>query len=426
MTHTATDKKLHISARPAEYLDGQLCLNKQVLADIAQQYGTPLFVYSADRILARFKQFQTVLYDAKDLVCYAVKANSNIHILRILAEQGAGFDIVSGGELMRVLQAGGDPAKTIFSGVGKSHSEIELALEKGIACFNIESAAELDRIVTVASSHGKVAPISFRVNPDVDAKTHPHISTGLKNNKFGIAYDQVVELYQKAAMQSAIEVVGMDCHIGSQIMRIEPYRETSDRMLYLLDQLKQAGIALKHLDLGGGFGIDYSGDEEFNATQISQIIEPFRQRGLGILLEPGRSIVGDAGVLLTRIEYLKHNDEKSFAICDAAMTELIRPALYQADHRVLNTTEQQTCNQTSWDMVGPVCESSDVLKKNLRTPALQGDVMAIMDCGAYSYVMASNYNTRPKAAEVLLEGDHHRLIRRREGLKEMLAAELDL
>jgi diaminopimelate decarboxylase len=396
------------------------------LNDIATRFGTPCYVYSRSALEAALDEFQQELVGVDSLVCYAVKANSNLAVLNVFARRGAGFDIVSTGELKRVLAAGADPKKVVFSGVGKTASEMEFALTTGILCFNVESAPELDRLNEVAARLGKSAPISLRVNPNVDAKTHPYISTGLKENKFGVAYEDALALYQHAARLPNLEISGIDCHIGSQLLDPAPFAEALDKILLLIDQLANAGINLHHIDLGGGLGIRYS-DEV--APTVKAYLQPLllklKDRGLKILLEPGRRLVGNAGLLLTKVEYLKPGEVKNFAIVDAAMNDLARPALYDAWHDILPVTPRDGVTQ-NWEIVGPICETGDFLGHSRPLALVPGDLLAIMSAGAYGMAMSSNYNTRPRVAEVMVDGKTTHLIRRRETVEELYALESPL
>lgn len=394
------------------------------LQQLAEEYGTPLYVYSASGFKERFHAFDRAFGPQPHQVCYAVKANSNLSILKLLAEAGAGFDIVSMGELERVLAAGGEAGKTVFSGVAKTVVELERALEAGIKCINVESTAELHRVAEVAKAHGIKAPVSLRVNPDVDAKTHPYISTGLKENKFGIDIDQAYGLYQWAAEQDSLEVKGIDCHIGSQLTDLPPFQAAIVRVLALKKKLDQAGIRLHHLDLGGGLGVQYK-DEQPPAIEayVRTLVETVADPDMEILIEPGRAIAANAGVLLTRVEYLKQTDLKHFAIIDAGMNDLIRPALYQAWQDIVPVQPRQDGLEAAWDLVGPVCETGDFLGKNRLLNLKAGDLLAVMSAGAYGMTMASNYNSRPRAAEVLVEGDQYHLIRPREDLNALFGSE---
>jgi diaminopimelate decarboxylase len=396
------------------------------LNDIATRFGTPCYVYSRSALEAALDEFQQELVGVDSLVCYAVKANSNLAVLNVFARRGAGFDIVSTGELKRVLAAGADPKKVVFSGVGKTASEMEFALTTGILCFNVESAPELDRLNEVAARLGKRAPISLRVNPNVDAKTHPYISTGLKENKFGVAYEDALALYQHAARLPNLEISGIDCHIGSQLLDPAPFAEALDKILLLIDQLANAGINLHHIDLGGGLGIRYR-DEV--APTVKAYLQPLllklKDRGLKILLEPGRRLVGNAGLLLTKVEYLKPGEVKNFAIVDAAMNDLARPALYDAWHDILPVTPRDGVTQ-NWEIVGPICETGDFLGHSRPLALVPGDLLAIMSAGAYGMAMSSNYNTRPRVAEIMVDGKTTHLVRRRETVEELYALESPL
>ena len=391
--------------------------------ELAERYGTPLYVYSQAALDSAFAAYQTAFAALNPLVCYAVKANGNLAVIRRFAELGSGFDIVSGGELARVLAAGGSAAKTIFSGVGKSAAEIEFALKAGIKCFNVESLPELERINAVAGRLNLRAPVSLRINPDVDAQTHPYISTGLKDNKFGIAMRDAEAAYRRAAELPHLRVVGIDCHIGSQLIKLDPLVEACERILALADHLAAQGIALQHIDLGGGVGIVYRDEDTPDlAAYAAAVRELIGSRTLGLILEPGRSLVGNAGVLLTRVEYVKHNENKNFVITDAAMNDLMRPALYQAYHHI-EPAETPSAAPFAADIVGPICETGDFLAKDRSIAAQAGDLLVVRSAGAYASSMAGNYNTRPRAAEVLVCGSQARLVRRRETIEEMLANE---
>jgi diaminopimelate decarboxylase len=396
------------------------------LNDIANRFGTPCYVYSRSALEAALDEFQQELNGVDSLVCYAVKANSNLAVLNVFARCGAGFDIVSTGELKRVLAAGADPKKVVFSGVGKTAAEIKFALETGILCFNVESAPELDRLNEVAGRLGKKAPISLRVNPNVDAKTHPYISTGLKENKFGVAYEDALNLYRHAANLPNLNITGIDCHIGSQLLDPAPFAEALDKVLLLIDQLAAANIRLHHIDLGGGLGIRYR-DEVAPTVKayLQPLLEKLKDRGLKILLEPGRRLVGNAGLLLTKVEYLKPGEVKNFAIVDAAMNDLARPALYDAWHEILPVVPHDGEIQ-HWEIVGPICETGDFLGRARPLPLVPGDLLAIMSAGAYGMAMSSNYNTRPRAAEVMIDGAEAHLVRRRETVEELYALESPL
>ena len=393
------------------------------LTEVAQKFGTPCYVYSRAALTAAFQSFDDAFGEKPHLICYSVKANSNLALLNLFARLGSGFDIVSGGELARVLAAGGDPRKVVFSGVGKSAEEIRQALEAGILCFNIESQAELWRMSEVASTAGATADVSLRVNPDVDPKTHPYISTGLKQNKFGVPFQDALGLYREAARLPGVRIVGIDCHIGSEITEMSPFLEALARLLELVDQLFAEGIEMHHLDLGGGLGIRYRDEEpppphEYVATLL-KALEGYPQQ---VLLEPGRVLVGNAGVLLTRVEYLKHGDSRDFAIVDAAMNDLMRPALYQAWHDI-QPVQPRTSAARRYEVVGPVCESADFLGHDRELALEQGDLLAVMSAGAYGMSMSSNYNTRPRAAEVMVDGSRLYLVRSRESPAQLFALE---
>ena len=405
------------------YQDNQLFVEQVPLAEIAHRFGTPCYVYSHAELTDGYREFEQAFAGREHLICYAVKANSNLAILHLLAWMGAGFDIVSGGELQRVLAAGGAASKVVFSGVGKSVTEMRLALNAEILCFNVESEAELMRLNEVAGSMGKVAPVSLRVNPDVDAKTHPYISTGLKQNKFGVAYTEALALYRKASKLLHLRVTGMDCHIGSQLTETSPFIAAIDKVLTLVDSLSSEGITLEHLDMGGGLGIRY--DDETPpaiADYVSALLAALQGRSEKIIVEPGRVLVGNAGVLLTRIEYLKHGEEKNFAIVDAAMNDLMRPALYDAYHHI-QPVFQNDVPAKIYEVVGPVCETGDFLGHARELAVSQADLLAVMSAGAYGMSMSSNYNTRPRAAEVMVSGSSVQLIRERESVQHLFAGE---
>lgn len=396
---------------------GQHLLAEQVpIADIAAQFGTPTYVYSRATLERHYQAFATAAGDHPHLVCYAVKANSNIALLNLLARLGSGFDIVSEGELRRVLQAGGDPAKVVFSGVGKTESEIAFALNTGIKCFNVESEPELDRIQAVAQSLGKIAPISIRVNPDIDAKTHPYISTGLKANKFGIDILRAPAMYQYAASLSHLKVTGVDCHIGSQLTETQPFLDALDKLLVLIDTLATQGITLSHLDIGGGLGVTYLDETPPHPSEYAA--EVVKRLGkyphLTLVFEPGRAIMANAGVLVTKVEFLKPGQEKNFAIVDAAMNDLIRPALYSAWMNIIPAQLKADLTAQTYDVVGPVCETGDFLGKDRDLAIEPGDLLVVRSAGAYGFTMSSNYNSRPRAAEVLVDGDTVHLVRQRE------------
>ena len=404
------NKLLHIEAVP--------------LSEVAQKFATPVFVYSENALQEAFAAYKNAFNQMNTLVCYAVKANGNLNILRLFAQMGSGFDIVSGGELARVLQAGGSADKVIFSGVGKTAAEIEFALKSGIKCFNVESMPELHRINEIAGSLNKIAPISFRINPNIDAKTHPYISTGLKNNKFGIPFEQAMSAYQTAQKMPNVKIVGVDCHIGSQLTEVEPLIAACEKIVALVDELSALGISLSHIDLGGGVGIQYKDetliDLSVYANAVTKIVG---NRPLSLILEPGRSMVGNAGVLLTQVEYVKHGTDKNFIVVDAAMNDLARPALYDAYHDIVPVVQKNTPAITA-DIVGQICESGDFLGKNRSLAVEQGDLLCVKSAGAYGMSMSSNYNARPRAAEVLVSGSQSKLIRRRETMEDLWQAEL--
>jgi diaminopimelate decarboxylase len=418
------------------YENGVLHAENIALADIARQFGTPTYVYSKAALVGNYSAYANACKanrrDEKSaLVCYSVKSNSNLAVLNVLSRLGSGFDIVSGGELLRVIAAGGDPRKVIFSGVGKTHEEMRLALSHDILCFNVESVAELHRLNQVAQEAGKQAPVSLRVNPNVDARTHPYISTGLKENKFGIAYEEALSTYRLAAGLPNIKVVGIDCHIGSQLLDDAPLLEALDKVIELIDQLAAEGIALHHLDIGGGIGITYDDEKPVAIgdylTRLFAKIDDWRLRKyqaapIQVMFEPGRSIAGNAGLLLTEVHYLKHGGDKNFAIVDAAMNDLVRPAMYEAWHGVQPVT-QRAEPATTYDVVGPVCESGDWLARQRSLAVQPGDLLAIMSAGAYGMTMASNYNSRGRAAEVMVDGDRVHLIRKRERPADLFALE---
>jgi len=399
------------------YREGILHAEELPLDDIARRFGTPCYVYSRAAIESAYGEFARALRGRQSLICYSVKANSNLAVLALLARLGAGFDIVSGGELARVLAAGGDPGKTLFSGVGKSEREIQFALEKGIGCINVESEAELARVDRMARAVGRRAPIALRVNPDIDPKTHPYISTGLRESKFGVAHGEAERLYQRAAGLQGIEVVGIGCHIGSLLTEAGPFVAVAERLAVLVERLEKLGIQLKHIDVGGGIGIRYK-DERPDpiGTFVAGALSALGQRPQTVVFDPGRSIVGNAGVLLTRVEYVK----PGFLVVDAAMNDLIRPALYGAWHDVQPVRESAP-GDTVYDIVGPVCESADFLAKGRRLAAVEGDLLAVRSAGAYGMSMSSNYNSRPRAAEVLVDRSTAHLVRRRESVDELIA-----
>ncbi|MFW2355066.1 diaminopimelate decarboxylase [Hydrogenophaga sp.] len=405
---------------------GELVMEGVSLQQLAKQHGTPLFVYSRAAMLDALAAYQRGLAGRSHQICYAMKANSTLGILQTLVRAGCGLDIVSGGELERALAAGVDPAKVIFSGVGKTRTEMKRALEVGIGCFNVESRAELDVLDEVARSMGQRAPVSVRVNPNVDAQTHPYISTGLKGNKFGIAHEDVVDTYRHAAACAGLRVVGIDCHIGSQITQTGPYLDAMDRVLDLVQSIEAAGVPIEHIDFGGGLGIDYHGDTPPQADALwQQLLQRLDERGFGdrkIVIEPGRSLVGNAGVCLTEVLYQKPGEQKNFLIVDAAMNDLPRPAMYQAFHRIVEVIPRADA-PTTWDVVGPVCESGDWLGRDRTLAAQTGDLLAVLSAGAYCMSMASNYNTRGRAAELLVDGNTATLIRARESAADQLRLE---
>ncbi|ATP52675.1 diaminopimelate decarboxylase [Pseudomonas putida] len=405
------------------YRDGELFAEGVALSAIAERFGTPTYVYSRAHIEAQYRSYTDALQGVEHLVCFAVKANSNLGVLNVLARMGAGFDIVSGGELERVLAAGGRADRVVFSGVGKTRADMRRALEVGVHCFNVESTDELERLQVVAAEMGKVAPVSLRVNPDVDAGTHPYISTGLKENKFGIAIADAEAIYVRAAQLPNLDVVGVDCHIGSQLTTVEPFLDALDRLLDLVDRLADCGIHLRHLDLGGGVGVRYRDEEPpLVADYIKAIRARVGDRDLALVFEPGRYIVANAGVLLTRVEYLKHTEHKDFAIIDAAMNDLIRPALYQAWMGVSAVTPREGQGR-AYDLVGPICETGDFIAKERELNLAEGDLLAVQSAGAYGFVMSSNYNTRGRCAEILVDGDQAFEVRRRETVAELYAGE---
>jgi diaminopimelate decarboxylase len=404
-------------------INGELHAESVPLSRIAHEFATPCYVYSRAALTEAYRSFDTAFAGREHLVCYAVKANSNLAILNLFARLGAGFDLVSGGELQRVLAAGGDPRKVVFSGVGKTADEMRQALDAGILCFNVESESELLRLDQVAGSMGKSAPVSLRVNPDVDPKTHPYISTGLKGNKFGVAYDDAPRLYRLASELPNISVQGIDCHIGSQITELSPFADALDKILELVDRLEQDGITLHHLDLGGGVGIRYQDETPPPAEDyVQSLLGILAARPHKIIIEPGRALVGNAGLLLTKVEYLKHGESKNFAIVDAAMNDLARPALYDAFHDIQPVRPGNGAQQC-YEIVGPVCESGDFLGHDRHLALAEGDLLAIMSAGAYGMSMSSNYNTRPRAAEVMVDGDKAYLVREREQIAALFASE---
>ncbi|MFN5744501.1 MAG: diaminopimelate decarboxylase [Methylococcaceae bacterium] len=406
------------------YHGADLCAESVPLAAIARDFGTPCYVYSRATLERHWHAFDRAFEDRPHLVCYAVKANSNLAVLNVLARLGSGFDIVSVGELERVLAAGGDPRKVVFSGVGKREDELRRALEVDIRCFNVEVPMELDRLNRIAGELGKKATVSLRVNPDVDAQTHPYISTGLKENKFGIAMDEALLEYRRAATLPNLDVAGIDCHIGSQLTSLHPFLDALDRVLLLAERLKEEGIPIRHLDIGGGLGIRYKDEVPPEPADYAKVLN----RRLGeldyeILMEPGRAIVGNAGVLLTRVEYLKSNGDKHFAIVDAAMNDLVRPSLYQAWQAILPVRKDSVAKPCLYDVVGPVCETGDFLGKNRELAIAEGDLLAVRSSGAYGFCMSSNYNSRPRPPEVLVDCDRACLVRKREAISELFQGE---
>ena len=399
------------------YREQQLFAEDVAVTDIVEQYGSPCYIYSKATLERHWHAFNQAFGSHPHLICYAVKANSNIAILNLLARLGSGFDIVSIGELERVKAAGGDPKKIVFSGVGKRKDEIIAALKTGIRCFNIEVPEELDRINQLAGELGVIAPVSFRVNPDVDAKTHPYISTGLKENKFGIDTVSAIDEYQRAAKMPHIKIVGIDCHIGSQLTETRPFLDALDRVLYIITILEEKGITLKHLDLGGGLGICYDAEKPPEpSAYIEAILERLGSNPYEILLEPGRAIVGNAGILVTKVEYLKPTVDKNFAIVDAAMNDLVRPSLYNAWQKIIPVNQKSSAKTMNWDIVGPICETGDFLGKDRTLKLTSGDLLAIRSSGAYGFTMSSNYNSRPRVAEIMVDGQTTHLIKKRETL----------
>jgi len=411
-----------------DYCSGHLFAEDVDLRRIVDDVGTPCYVYSRATLERHWHAFDSVFAEHAHLICYAVKANSNLAVLNVLARLGSGFDIVSGGELRRVIAAGGEPSKVVFSGVGKSADEMRYALELGIRCFNVESLAELKRLNDIAGEVGVCAPVSIRVNPDVDAKTHPYISTGLKENKFGIDIEYTEAVYQHAAELSHINVQGIDCHIGSQLNNISPFVDALDRVLLLIDNLAAQGIKLRHIDMGGGLGITYRDEMPPSpADYAAAILTPLKERGLEIVLEPGRAIAGNAGILLTQVEYIKPGEAKSFAIVDAAMNDLLRPALYGAWQNIIPLEPRDNDGHADvYDVVGPICETGDFLGKERQLTIEAGDVLAVCSAGAYGFGMSSNYNSRPRVAEVMVDGDQYTVVRKRETLENLWQGETTL
>ena len=408
----------------AYYQNQRLQLENVALDDIAAHFGTPCFVYSKNALEQSFLAYKNALGDRSHLICYAVKSNSNLAVLQTLANLGAGFDIVSLGELERVLLAGGDPNKIVFSGVAKNAAEMQRALEVGIHCFNVESEAELELLNTTAAEQNKIATVSLRVNPDVDAKTHPYISTGLKENKFGIDINLAPQIYQRAAAMDNIAVVGVDCHIGSQITEIKPFIDAMDRLLALVDQLEALGISLKHIDIGGGLGVPYQNESTPSvADYMSELLPKLAGRPQTLVMEPGRSITANAGVLLMKVEFIKNNGEKNFAIVDAAMNDMLRPALYEAWMDIQPTSLNSSATAGLYDVVGPVCETGDFLGKDRSLAISQGDNLCLFSAGAYGFVMSSNYNSRPRVAEVIVDNNLTYLVRARETIADLVRGE---
>lgn len=398
-----------------EYKNNQLFAEDVAVSEIIKQYGTPAYIYSRATLERHWHAFNNAFGTHPHLVCFAVKSNSNIALLNIMARLGSGFDIVSQGELERVLAAGGDPAKVVFSGVAKSHTEIQRALEVGIRCFNIESISELHRINAVAGKLGKIAPISLRVNPDVDANTHPYISTGLKENKFGVSVTQAREVYRLAKTLSNVKITGMDCHIGSQLTELQPFLDGADRLIILMEQLREDGIELHHLDLGGGLGVPYNGEEPPHPTEYAKaLLEKLKDyENLEIIIEPGRAITANAGILVTKVEYLKQNEDRNFAIVDTGMNDMIRPALYEAYMQITEVDKTLDRQTDTYDVVGPICETSDFLGKQRELAIAEGDLIAMRSAGAYGAAMSSTYNSRPQAVEIMVDGNQSHLIKAR-------------
>ena len=410
--------------KPIQYQNGEMYAEQVPLRQIAATYGTPCYVYSRAGIEQQWHAFDQAFAGRKHLICFAVKANPNLAVLNVLARLGSGFDIVSGGELARVIAAGGDPAKVVFSGVGKRADEMRYALEQGIGCFNVESHAELERLNQVAVEMRIQAPISLRVNPDVDAKTHPYISTGLKHNKFGVACDQALDFYRRAAALPHIQIVGMDCHIGSQITELAPFLDALESVLTLAEQLVAEGIQLDHLDLGGGLGVRYQDEQPPHPTEyVTALQHRLGELPYTIILEPGRAIVANAGVLLTEVEYLKFGEDKHFAVVDAAMNDILRPALYDAWQEIQPVNQPSSAETKLYDVVGPVCETGDCIGKARPLALAEGDLLAVGSAGAYGFSMASNYNSRPRPAEVMVDGEQLYSVRRRETVDELFQTE---
>ncbi|MDH5300626.1 MAG: diaminopimelate decarboxylase [Gammaproteobacteria bacterium] len=407
-----------------EYKQGTLHAEQVPVSRIVEQVGSPCYIYSRATLERHWHAFNNSFGNHEHLVCYAVKANSNLGLLNVLARLGSGFDIVSGGELFRVLQAGGDAGKVVFSGVGKTREEMRYALEQGIHCFNVESIPELDRLNEVAAEMRKTAPIALRVNPDVDAGTHPYISTGLKENKFGIDINQAADIYARAAKMQHIRIKGVACHIGSQLTSLSPFLDALDRVLALVDTLEAQGIQLEHLDLGGGLGVTYNAETPPQPAEYTKaVIERLGKRKLPLHIEPGRAIVANAGILVTRVEYIKHTEHKDFAVVDAAMNDLLRPSLYSAWQKIIPVKEHSKTKASHYDIVGPVCETGDFLGKDRELRIEQGDLLAVRSSGAYGFSMSSNYNTRPRVAEVMVDDTVFHVIREREKLDDLIRGE---
>ncbi|UYM18760.1 diaminopimelate decarboxylase [Endozoicomonas euniceicola] len=406
------------------YRDGALHAEQVAMSRIAEEFGTPAYVYSRAGLEAGYKAYRKALHDVPHLIAYAVKANGNLAVLNLLASLGAGFDIVSVGELERVLAAGGDPGRVVFSGVGKQREEIQRALEVGVHCFNVESETELDRIQQIAESMNKQAAVSLRVNPDVDAQTHPYISTGLRDNKFGIDINRALAVYQRAAGMPNIEITGVDCHIGSQLTRGEPFIDALDRLLLLVDDLQAQGIELKHIDIGGGLGIAYNDETPPTPSDYLNTVKArLHGRNLKLVVEPGRSIAGQAGILLTRVELIKRTDHKNFAVVDAAMNDLLRPSIYSAWHGIEPVEPDDSKEALVCDIVGPICETGDFLGRDRALKIVEGDLLAVKSAGAYGFGMSSNYNSRNRCAEIMVDGDQAHRVRRRETIADQLAPE---
>lgn len=407
------------------YKNGQLHAEDISLLEIAKRHNTPCYIYSKKAIQTKYTEFDLAFTSNQHLICYAVKANSNISILNILAKMGSGFDIVSSGELFRVLKAGGSPDKVVFSGVGKRLDEMKFALEQNIKCFNVESKSELLKLNKIAKSMKVSAPVSLRVNPDVDAKTHPYIATGLKENKFGISFELAKDIFKQAAKMSNINLIGIDCHIGSQISELSPFQDALQKLLDLIDELTKIGIQLRHVDIGGGLGITYKDEVLPTPSQyVNAITNTANGHDLEIIIEPGRSIVGNAGILLTKVEYLNETPFKNFAVVDTAMNDLIRPSLYNGWHEIKRVTQDSDAKEKTYDIVGPICETGDFVGKNRTLPLTEGDLLAIFSTGAYGFSMSSNYNSRPRAAEILVDDNQVYEIRERETQEDLINGEL--